>query len=113
MTGPADTAGEVIGRGLTALVARIHELDPQVRRRDPDAVHQLRVATRRLRSLLTTWRSLLEVDSAEPLRVELRWLTQALAGARDAEVMHARLDRMLHEEGSDLVRIGTGQQIDQ
>jgi CHAD domain-containing protein len=58
---------------------------------DPEGVHQARVATRRLRSDLRTFRSMLDPDWSVPLREELRWLGTVLGEARDADVLLARL----------------------
>ena len=78
-------------------------LDPLVRRDEPDAVHKMRVACRRLRSTLRTFRPLLDRARTEPLRQELRWLAGELGHARDAEVMADRLDQALASEPSELV----------
>lgn len=53
---------------------------------DPDALRKLRVALRRLRSDLHTFRPLLEREWAEALRAELGALASELGAARDAEV---------------------------
>jgi CHAD domain-containing protein len=58
---------------------------------DPEGVHQARVAVRRLRSDLQTFRPLVVQDWAESLRAELDWLGRLLAPVRDAEVLGARL----------------------
>lgn len=49
-------------------------------------VHQMRVALRRLRSLITLFRPLLGDDETRALVAELRWLMGVLGPARDAEV---------------------------
>jgi CHAD domain-containing protein len=72
---------------VTALV----DADPFVRLNGEDAVHRMRVATRRLRSALATYRPLFEAGSVEPLRAELKWIGEVLGRARDAEVMRERL----------------------
>jgi CHAD domain-containing protein len=54
-------------------------------------VHQARVATRRLRSDLRTFRSVVLADRVEPLRDELRWLGQLLGAVRDNDVLRRRL----------------------
>jgi CHAD domain-containing protein len=54
-------------------------------------VHQARVATRRLRSDLRTFRPLLDEAWAEGLRDDLRWLGGELGRVRDAEVLRDRL----------------------
>jgi CHAD domain-containing protein len=58
---------------------------------DPRAVHQARVATRRLRSDLRTFEPFLDEKWATSLRGELRWLTSELGAVRDIEVMRDRL----------------------
>ena len=62
---------------------------------DPEGVHQTRVAVRRLRSDLRTFRSLVDRNWAEALRVELEWLGRLLAPVRDADVLGARLQERL------------------
>jgi CHAD domain-containing protein len=59
--------------------------------RDPEAVHQARVAVRRLRSDLRTFEPFVETEWANDLRAELRWLGAELGTMRDLEVMRDRL----------------------
>lgn len=54
---------------------------------DPEDLHQLRVATRRLRAFLRCGRPLVEQSWAESLRSELAWLGQVLGPARDLDVL--------------------------
>ena len=58
-----------------------------------ESVHRMRVATRRLRSLLATYRPWLTGNRSERLRAELRFLAEDLGRARDNDVLHARLDQ--------------------
>ncbi len=88
---PTDGAAEVLLGAVAGHVETLLAQDPLVRLDAPDAVHTMRVASRRLRSLLAAFRPLLDPAVAEPLREELRWLGQVLGGARDAEVVQARL----------------------
>ncbi len=69
----------------------------------PDGVHKARVATRRLRSALATFRPLLNREITDPLRDELKWIAGELGGARDAEVLRMRLLDELADEPDDLV----------
>jgi CHAD domain-containing protein len=62
---------------------------------DPEAVHQARVATRRLRSTLRTFRKLLEPEWTTRLRDELKWLADLLGNVRDADVLLARFQEHL------------------
>ena len=66
--------------------------DPLARENLPEGVHKMRVAVRRLRSALATSRPFLDRTVTDPIRVELKWVADALGDARDAEVLHARLD---------------------
>lgn len=56
---------------------------------DTEGVHQARVATRRLRSDLKTFRRLLDPDWARSLEVELQWLADDLGRVRDADMLLA------------------------
>jgi CHAD domain-containing protein len=68
---------------------------------DVDAVHDMRVATRRLRSALRTFRPVLR--RWQPVRDELKWLATALGGVRDRDVMAARLGAELDTQPPELV----------
>jgi CHAD domain-containing protein len=86
-----------------AQVATMTSFDPLVRRGVPDSVHQMRIATRRLRSMLTSFGGVLRRDQTEALEAELRWLGDLLGSARDAEVIDAHLRRAMEELPQELV----------
>ncbi len=92
---------QVVQARITEQARRIIALDPAVRRDSPDAVHQMRVAARRLRSALATYRPMLRTEETEPVREELRHLGRALSHARDLEVLDDRLTELLVHEGWD------------
>lgn len=54
--------------------------------RNPEGVHQLRVALRRLRSALDLMRSVGALSNLDALRSEARWLARDLSAARDWDV---------------------------
>ncbi|MDN4981686.1 MULTISPECIES: CYTH and CHAD domain-containing protein [unclassified Bradyrhizobium] len=54
--------------------------------RDPEGMHQLRVALRRLRSALDLMRSVVSLDKLNLMRAEAKWLAGCLSGARDWDV---------------------------
>jgi CHAD domain-containing protein len=58
---------------------------------DPEELHQMRVATRRLRAFLRAARPLLDLEWAESLRSELAWLGGVLGPVRDLDVLSERL----------------------
>lgn len=90
---PGDLAVDALRSILSQHVRHLMLSDIGVRRDTPDAVHQMRVAARRLRSTLATFRPLLEPGAGEPLREELKWIATELGAIRDTEVMQDRLDR--------------------
>ena len=106
------TAGGVVQAHLQEQVEELQARDPQVRRDQPDAVHRMRVATRRLRSALRTFRPLLDREATDPLREELRWLADVLGAVRDTEVMHARLRGLVAEQDPALVVGPVAERID-
>ena len=83
---------------LEALQARLRSQvwallakDPGTRLgRDPESLHDMRVAARRARALLRAGRPLFSNDVAE-LESELRWLGEKLGAVRDLDVLVERL----------------------
>lgn len=90
--GEPGTAGEAAVAAIEALVAELRAADPWVRLDAEDAVHRMRVLTRRLRSVLAGSRRALERSVTDPVREELSWLGHLLGEARDAEVARDRID---------------------
>jgi len=85
---------ELVRASIEKGVERLIKADPFVRLGDdPEAVHSARVATRRLRSDLRTFRPILDAPWSEALRAELRWLGELLGRVRDADVLLARTHR--------------------
>jgi CHAD domain-containing protein len=94
--GPTAATGEVVRRALARSVAQLLRHDPGVRRGDdPEDVHQLRVATRRLRSDLRTFAPLLNEGWVDDLRSGLAWLGALVGAVRDADVLTGRLQAQL------------------
>ncbi|MFI5521067.1 CHAD domain-containing protein [Streptomyces platensis] len=91
------TAGDVVLRYAREQVRVIIELDPAVRRDLPDAVHRMRVATRRLRSAFRSYTKVLDRAATRPIGVELKWLAAELGVERDREVLTGRLRAGLAE----------------
>lgn len=54
---------------------------------DPQALHQARVAIRRIRSALTLFKPMLEAQQVLRFQDELRWLAQTMGEARDLDVL--------------------------
>ena len=94
---PIETAGDLVRASLANGLRAVVDQDLAVRRDLPDAVHQMRVACRRLRSDLRTFADLLDDARVEDLRGELAWLGDRLGAARDLEVLVERLHVRAHE----------------
>jgi CHAD domain-containing protein len=72
---------------------------------DPENVHQMRTATRRLRAILRAVRDSLDPAPTRVLR-ELRWLGRVLGAARDLDVLRQHLRAELAAlEGADAAAI--------
>jgi CHAD domain-containing protein len=92
-------AADVIVEAVRALVEQLEQLDPEARADQPDSVHRMRSAVRRLRSVLAAYRRLFDADRVESLREQLRSLGGVLGTARDAEVRAQLADDELSELG--------------
>ena len=88
---------------MSALVQalRAHEAGTRAGQ-DPEHVHEMRVAVRRLRAILRASRALFDDRWVERLRSELDWLGAALGLVRDLDVLHAYLQpRLAALEGAE------------
>ena len=88
---------------LARQVAEIERTEPIVRLHadDEEAVHDLRVALRRSRSVLDTTDELFEKNWVSSLRDELGWVSRELAPVRDLDVLLA----YLATEAPELVKL--------
>lgn len=106
--GPASPMIEAVAAVIAAGVDRLVASDPRLRLDgDPDAIHDARVATRRLRSDLKTYGDVLDPVWVEQTRNQLRWLGERLGAVRDADVLRERLGRR-SEQLSPSMRAGLG-----
>jgi CHAD domain-containing protein len=77
---------------LQAQVESLLSHDPGVRLgTDPEELHKMRVAVRRLRAILRATRPMFELEWVESLREELAWLGNTLGEVRDLDVMQEYL----------------------
>ncbi|MGY4920896.1 CYTH and CHAD domain-containing protein [Streptomyces sp. 900105755] len=85
------TAGDHVMAYVRAQRDAIVELDPAVRLDTEEGVHDMRVATRRLRSTFRTFGKVLDRQVTDPVADELKWLAGELGVGRDQEVLAERL----------------------
>ena len=85
------TTAAVLEPYLTTQITAIGRLNPLVRAGDADAIHDMRVASRRLKATLATYGFAFASDRGRQLRDELDWLAEVLGAARDHEVQRSIL----------------------
>ena len=111
-------AFEHIRAYMQAQVAEIERTDPIVRvdQNDHEALHDLRVAVRRLRAVLRATRELFDGAWVTSLRSELKWFGRELAANRHAVPVRLRVqqeyDHLVAASHVEIERMnGTLQQI--
>ena len=113
LAGSADDGGEstsdtakadAIHRAVAEQVDQLIEWDRAVRADVYDSVHQMRVTTRKIRSLLQTSEDAFGISGDAWILEELRQLASVLGVARDAEVLAERYERALDGFPEDLIR---------
>jgi CHAD domain-containing protein len=88
---PSASAAEVVQAYLKVQVATLRSLEPKVRADEFDSVHQMRVATRRLRATLRSFGTVIPRSATEKAAGDLKWLGGLLGEARDGEVLPQHL----------------------
>lgn len=111
--GPPRRLGDLLLDYLRRQYLELLSQDPRVRAGEDDAVHKMRVATRRMRSALASYGPVLAEQPALGLRGELRWIAGALGQVRDPQVMHGRFQALLSSQAPELVMGGTARRIDE
>jgi triphosphatase len=80
----AGRAFTLVGRAcLRHMAANV----PLILGRDGNALHQMRVALRRLRAAISLFSAVAADDRAEAIKTELRWLARELGPARDLDTL--------------------------
>lgn len=107
---PGSPAAAVV-EALKANRDKLVEFDPRVRRDEWDSVHQMRVATRELRSHLQTFHGIVVGPEIKRIESDLKELAAMLGVARDAEVVEERWQNLLASEDSDVLDDATREHI--
>jgi inorganic triphosphatase YgiF len=90
----AGRAFTLVGRACLRQLAANVEL---VIARDGRALHQLRVALRRLRAAISLFSAVVADDRAETIKTELRWLAHQLGPARDLDTLMVEVIKPLRQ----------------
>ena len=95
---------DAVRRAVSQNIAEMVEWDRAVRSDVWDSVHQMRVTTRKIRSLLQSSKDSFDLDDNDWILDELRELAAVLGIARDAEVLAERYERALDGLPESIVR---------
>jgi len=101
---PPTPSSDPVHRAVAEQVDELLIWDRAVREDAWDSVHQMRVATRKIRSLLQDSEESFGISDGDWILDELRQLAGILGVARDAEVLAEKYERALDELHPDLVR---------
>ena len=85
--------------------------DPRVRRDEWDSIHQMRVATRELRSHLQSFAGILAGTHHKDVSEELKHLAATLGVARDAEVIAERFKDLCDQHPSGIIDAASSKQL--
>lgn len=97
-------SADPVHRAVADQIGRLLEWDRAVRADADDAVHQMRVATRQIRSLLQASEDAFGLTDDAWILGELRELAAVLGTARDAEVLAERYRVALESMAPELIR---------
>ncbi len=94
LPGTTDTVEAAACKVVAVHLRRLRQHDPGARLgEDPEALHDMRVAVRRLRAAVRIFEAGIPARSRDHLAGELQWLGHALGGVRDLDVQLERLTR--------------------
>ena len=108
---PSSPAAAVVS-ALRAQRDAIIAWEPRVRADEFDSVHQLRVATREMRSLLETFEGILDGEVLQPLEQQLKETAAVLGLARDAEVVEERFVELLDTDDTGMIDTTTATHVE-
>ena len=97
------SAGNVVWAALRSQVEKLRAAEPQVRRGNPQAVSQMRVTTRQLRSLLRGFSRILDPAATGPVVTELAWLGRQLGEENDTHASTKELRRLFDTLSPELI----------
>lgn len=111
--GRRGTVRAVLTEAFRDAAEQLKSWDPRVRRDEEDSVHQLRVSARAVRSMLKTFKPVLDPEQADALAVQMQKLGRVLSVARDAEVTRDHVAGRVERQPAGLVLRQTGKRLEQ
>lgn len=97
------SVADVLTADLRGQIDALRAADVRLRLDKPDALHDVRVAARRLRSSLRVYRRYFDAEHTRFVRGELGWWSRLLGDARDNEVLRERIAEPIRELPPELV----------
>ena len=99
---PELSAGIGAGRAFTligrACLRQLLANEPGTIKRDAEALHQMRIALRRLRAAISLFSGVVSDDRVEAIKAELKWLGREFAPARDLDSLLIEVLRPLRKQ---------------
>jgi inorganic triphosphatase YgiF len=97
---PVEIAPDATAGAALQAIARVclHQLlanQPLIRIGKPEALHQMRVALRRLRAALSLFSPLLADTQSREIKAQLRWLNRELNSPRELDVFISRVEKLI------------------
>jgi triphosphatase len=101
--GAGDTTSEALARIFESGLANVlQNEEPSRDGTDPEGVHQMRVSLRRMRSVLTVFKSIVPASNVAWAKEELRWLAGEMGPARDWDVFAGEILAPVQGPGIDV-----------
>jgi CHAD domain-containing protein len=97
------SAGNVVWDALRTLVEKLRAAEPQVRHGNAQAVSQMRVTARQLRSLLRGFSRIFDPHATRPVVAELAWLGRQLGEENDTHASKEELRRLFDTLPPELI----------
>jgi triphosphatase len=99
---PELSAGMSAGRAFTligrACLRHLVANEPAMKMRDAEALHQMRVALRRLRAAISLFSDIVSDDRIDAIKTELRWLAREFSPARDLDTFFIEVLKPLRKQ---------------
>ena len=109
--GPGDRTVSFCSYGFQYIrkswLALVREAEGASKGEDPEHIHRMRVASRRLRAAMPVFKSCFPEKKYRKWRKEIKNITASLGDARDLDVQIGFLERYLHERERSLSGEGT------
>ena len=95
---PGTSAGQAFQIVTRGCLRQIVDNVPGMRARNPDALHQMRIGLRRLRTAISLFSEIVRDSQVGHVKAELKWLGKELSPARDLDALLGEVMRPLRKQ---------------